>query len=436
MDDDEKAKPENKPYSDPQLNVRAFTSIGAIYGGAYEAQLIGNPSIDINVVKGSKADNATLHNGTGDTYPAGTTGNLGLHYPEHKKGEIGAIGSVYGGGYSGNIIGNPSINIGTQTSVEFISEPTHLGTRNEDYTYNATTKISTVPVQGANITGNVYGGGNAADIIGNATITIGTKDLTGTGKNGTKIGGDVFGGGFGPTTTVTGDVEVNIGANTGTDASPNYVGYAQITGSVYGGSAKGKVNATKSDTNPISYTQSSGTTQVNLYGGTIGTDLYGGGYGLDNAEADVYGPVTVTVSGGSVANVFGCNNLKGSPKQTVSVNITGTDNPVSPAIYTINSVYGGGNQAAYTGTPTVLMSGGKVEKIFGGGYGSTATVDGGTSVTMSGGTAGYVYGGGNLAPVTSNATVTLEGNATVNGDVFGGGNQAVVNGTATVNIQE
>ena len=52
------------------------------------------------------------------------------------------------------------------------------------------------------------------------------------------------------------------------------------------------------------------------------------GEGHANVAADVYGPVTVTVEKGDttntvVNNVFGCNNVLGTPKNTVTVNITG-----------------------------------------------------------------------------------------------------------------
>ena len=385
------------PYADPQVNVRAFTSIGAIYGGGYSALMVGNPTIDINVAKGSHADNATIHSlteGNENYFPEGNTATTpSLPYPAHKLGEIGAIGNVFGGGNLANVIGNTTINIGTETEIPFISSPSHL-TKNTD--------TNKYPVSGANITGNVYGGGNAADIIGNTTVTIGTVDLTGEGKDGTKIGVDVFGGGFGSTTTVTGNVEVNIGAETDDD----YVGYATISGNVYGGSAEGKVNATKSGTETITYATSSGTptTEVNLYGGTITGNLYGGGYGLNNAEADVYGAVSVNVYGGTVPNVFGGNNLSGVTRNTVSVNIAGG---------TISeNVYGGGNAADAIGNVTVTVTDGSMVDVFGAGFGQTTVVGGDVTV--------------NIGEKDGN---TLNGNATITGNVYGGSAKGAVNAT-------
>ena len=64
-------------------------------------------------------------------------------------------------------------------------------------------------------------------------------------------------------------------------------------------------------------------------------NLYGGGHGPDgNEDADVYGPITVTVKGGTATTAFGCNNNSGTPKSTVTVNIEGG---------TVTNVCGGGN---------------------------------------------------------------------------------------------
>ena len=410
FDSENALRPEGEkatPYDDPQVNVRAFTSIGAIYGGGYSAKLMGNPSVDINVAKGSHADDATLHSGDGDTYPAGTTGGtLALPYPAHKKGEIGAIGNVFGGGNLANVIGDTHINIGTETEIEFISSPSHL---------TANVETGKYPVSGANITGNVYAGGNAADIIGNTTVTIGTVDLTGEGKDGTKIAGNVFGGGLGETTTVTGDIEVNIGADTGEAPAHNYVGYAAISGSVYGGSAKGKVNATKSGTEESpTFAASTGTTAVNFFGGTITGDLYGGGYGLDNAQADVYGAVTVNMYGGTVPNVYGSNNLSGATQDAVNVNISG--GAIS------QNVYGGGNAADALGDVTVTVTGGSMTDVYGGGKGQTTVVGGDVTVNI-----------GTKTTTGEPPTTTYAGTGEISGNVYGGSALGAVNATKGAN---
>ena len=61
------------------------------------------------------------------------------------------------------------------------------------------------------------------------------------------------------------------------------------------------------------------TTHVNLYGGEITGNIHGGGLGASDVAADVYGPVTVDVYGGTVNNVFGCNNVNGKEQSTINV---------------------------------------------------------------------------------------------------------------------
>ena len=78
--------------------------------------------------------------------------------PPHTKGEIGAIGNVFGGGNAAKVVGKPKVNIGTETSV----------------TYETGDKAAH-EVIGAKIVGNVYGGGNAAEVTGDTDVIIGKK---------------------------------------------------------------------------------------------------------------------------------------------------------------------------------------------------------------------------------------------------------------------
>ena len=414
---------------DVEVNVLACTSIGKVFGGGRgsTATVIGNTHVWINMLNG-------IIKGT----------------PKQKGDDnyIGKIGQVFGGGSAANVIGNTTIDIGTATvyTDENDVNKTLIGVNiinGNDYLSPTSNANETITDAG------IYGGGFSADVDGNATLNIGTKELS----EGTNITGNIFGGGYGETTHVTGNVTVNIGADTGTAPAHNYVGYANITGDVYGGSAKGTVNlkTDNSSVNTYSYTNPENEeetltadcyTQVNLYGGTISGNLYGGGLGEDNEApiadhpADVYGPVTVNVEGGKVTKVFGCNNVLGSPKQTAAVNIHGMEAPEEPATYTITSVYGGGNLAAYNGTGgvSVTMTNGYVNDVFGGGLGTTAVVNGNTTVAVSGGTiTNNIYGGGSEAQVTGGTSLTLSG-GTVANDVYGGGQEADVTGAVTVAI--
>ena len=148
--------PEGK--QDPTLNIRSFTSIGNVYGGGLgiDAVVTGNPTVNINVVKG--ANNAVEN----WPYNDGRTIDFGNDYkvtlPVHEKGKIGAIGTVFGGGNAAEVIGNTNVNIGTETSVVFESLPVDERTKT---------------VEGADIRGNVYGGGNQADVTGKTNVKVG-----------------------------------------------------------------------------------------------------------------------------------------------------------------------------------------------------------------------------------------------------------------------
>ncbi|WP_294744708.1 BACON domain-containing protein [uncultured Prevotella sp.] len=431
------------PYAIDVL-VESCTSIGKIFGGGNLAEVIGNTHVEINMFHGNT------------TEPTPSTNR-----------PIGTIGQVFGGGNEAKVTGSTTVDIGTDgetidTETNTVLEEHKKGVViassdqfiNPDYNPN---DLVNYPLR-KSITAGIYGGGNAADVDGDAEINIGTAQQS----LGINITADIFGGGYGETTTVTGNVAVNIGTNAGTNESPNYVGYANITGDVYGGSAKGKVNATKDDNwdnthlDRVTATTGNKTTTVNFYGGTISDtnptsnkgNIYGGGYGRDDEsgqlkDADVYGPITVNVYEGCsstanvnnhVNNVFGCNNQNGTPKSTVVVNING--GTVS------QSVYGGGNQAIMDGSPVVNVTGGIIGtdneggaeygNVYGGGLGSNGTgnqtdlnkvkaglVKGNTRINVSGGTILHnIYGGGAYGSVGTytydNSTSMPTGLATAN----------------------
>ena len=395
-----------------QVNVFSCTSIGKVYGGGLgsTAKVIGNTHVWVNMLNG-------IINGTPKT-------NQDNNY-------IGKIGQVFGGGSAADVKGNTTIDIGTATVHPNIENKDLIGVNiipGTDYlSPNTNTNVSITDA-------GIYGGGEAADVDGNTTLNIGRENLS----EGTNITGNIYGGGLGSGTHVTGNVQVNIGKSVTTEGVTSYVGYANITGDVYGGSAKGKVNSYLNNSNVETLTDGA-TTQVNLYGGTITGNVYGGGLGDASNAADVYGAVTVNVKGGSANNVFGCNNENGTPKSTVVVNIDGG------RVY--KSVYGGGNQAIMDGSPVVNVTAGTIGtdndgntvyggavygNVYGGGLGSNGTgtqtdlqkvmaglVKGNTEINISGGTILHnIYGGGAYGSVGTytydNSTSMPTGLATAN----------------------
>ena len=137
-------------YADPQVNLTSFTSIGNVFGGGYgeKAVMVGNPTVNINEEVGSPTEYPT----TGDFDATGYKGKdweiedgYTVTMPAHTKTKIGAIGNVFGGGNAARVIGDATVNVGTVNN-------------------------------SANITGNVYGGGNNAEVTGDTNVNIGRKN--------------------------------------------------------------------------------------------------------------------------------------------------------------------------------------------------------------------------------------------------------------------
>ncbi len=208
-------------YADPKVNVKSFTSIGTVYGGGYgaTAKMVGNPTVNVSVVEGAWKDyvgESSQYEEEGYVYD--DTGYKGetltivdsdgttthdVDVPSHAKGKIGAINNVFGGGNAAPVKGNTSVNIGTLekisiksyveksvtvgTSVEGLYTRSGEGTMASPYRYTSATgtavegtkyyeeKDVEKDVIGADIRGNVYGGGNNAEVTGNTNVNIGKK---------------------------------------------------------------------------------------------------------------------------------------------------------------------------------------------------------------------------------------------------------------------
>ena len=367
-------------YDSPQLNLRSFTSIGNVYGGGYQAMVIGDPEININEIKGKYAD--TEHAaGTLDEVP----------YPKHEANTIGAIGNVYGGGFGADVKGSPKVNIGTVSKVAYVAGEDH----------------AEKDIVGASITGSVYGGGYGGNtnVTGTATVNIGEKRDVKDGEgnvtsttyhpHNTSIGGDIYGG---SALGAVANTQVNLYAGsltsnvfgggmgqTGTDAKSATISTmatvslfeATVTGNIYGGcnvngtAAATTVNikggtvgtgtlttTTNSETSEVSITDWNRTKASNVHGGGYGKDTYVTGsvlvnIGEENATSgptifgDVYG-------GGALGHVNGTKNTStetGALPITSTTNATTTVNLYSGTIY--GDAYGGGlgdaTNAAYVG---------------------------------------------------------------------------------------
>ena len=164
------------PSDDPVVNVRSFTSIGAVYGGGYgtRARMIASPTVNINESLGTPDNyptsgdyNANGFKGKTLTFDAGKPTEHTVKLPAHTKGKIGAIGDVFGGGNAAEVKGNTTVNVGTLSENTFVSLDDDPNTTDIDE--------SKLPVVGVDIRGNVYGGGNNAEVTGDTHVTIGKE---------------------------------------------------------------------------------------------------------------------------------------------------------------------------------------------------------------------------------------------------------------------
>ena len=193
----------------PTVNVKSFSSIGDIYGGGYgkTATVTGDTYVNINVCDGkdfgdsqeTEVTNANKHTGdrtisfsenkrTDDGgFETDDDGNrivedqvINVFLPPFTTGSIGGINNVYGGGNAAKVVGNTNVNIGTLSEVEIVSldKVQALDDNNQplkDNDENPVMVYQTKTVKGANIIGNVYGGGNNAEVTGNTNVTIGKR---------------------------------------------------------------------------------------------------------------------------------------------------------------------------------------------------------------------------------------------------------------------
>lgn len=160
-----------------------------------------------------------------------------------------------------------------------------------------------------------------------------------------------------------------------------------------------------------------GSTKVRILNGTV-NEVYAG-----CNQSDVFGDTTLQILGGEITSAYGGNNQSGSIAGDVSVSMSGGD---------VTALLGGGNLAGYRGTATVTVNGGSVGTLYGGG--KEAAVN--ETVVNILGTAEIdnAYGGGDEGPVRTNCSITLSETASV-GILYGGANAADIDGDVTLTLQ-
>ncbi len=277
------------------------------------------------------------------------------------QAQVKVGGNIYGGGEKANVVGNDTVRI--------------HGVHNDT------------------ILGNVYGGGLEGQVSGNAIVemssgVVGTPGQpTGTMNNGVAVcpvanGGRVFGGGKGSTTDhehglVEGNTFVTIS------------GTAKVLMNVYGGGEMASVGSGNLND------KNSGVATVTIEGGEVGPldgsahngYVFGGGKGLNDSN-DAY---------------WNFANVDSSSVVMTAGTVWG-------------SLFGGSEDGHVIGDATLTYSGGTL------GTNGKTSWDG----NIFGGGRNYEAGNNTSGRVGGNVHVFVRGTAAVKGNVFGGGRLASV----------
>ena len=377
-----------------------------------------NGNITNNVLVKIGEENATFVN---QVYGGGNQANISNTALSDKVYiyENGTVTEAFNGGNQAGIAGNCQRGLYIQGGT--VLEGAYGGSNSSgtlEYTYVECSDGATAK--------NVYGGGK-----GNGTLVSGNTEVVIKGS--TNITDSVYGGGEGETARVNGNTSVKIDENStvdvnvygGGNAGPTQgstkveIDAATIEGNVFGG-GKGST-ATVSTNSDVDI----------LTGALIKGNVYGGGdAGPLTRNTDVY--VESTVNGNVFGGGKGSTAIVGGDTATLieGASITNTSDSTD-----VGNVYGGGDQGKVNGSTTVSIVNSTVKnQVYGGGNQADITYS--TSVSLTNGsTATTVFGGGNAGKVGTNTAVSLD-SATVTGNVYGGGNEGDVTGNPTVTVMD
>ncbi len=347
-----------------EIGTSSNNGKGNVYGGGSIAKVLGDTKITVD---DSTVWGNVYGGGDGVTVPS----KVKLFWPEDH-----AIYSE-GGALSGKgIVYQHPYYSGKHGEITWTKQVPNPDNRNKDtgykgyleYTWSNGADLQAVGIDHENrllYSPNTEGLGS---VEGNTSVHV-----TGT----TIVHGDVFGGGN--EGVVFGNTSVVIEAEERAD------GNANVQGSVFGGGNKADVKALKDENG----------TPVN---------------GSDNKPLE--GNVSLIIKSGIVNNAYGGNNLSGSIEGQIRAELTGTG-------HIVNSIFGGGNKAAYAGITNFVISGGTV-----GDYDSEQNE--GQTVT------GTAYGGGREASVYG-ANTTISGGTirafiggSLSADIINPGNDSIL----------
>ena len=385
---DDKGTPDDKS-DDVEYSGASYPNRGNVYGAGCGTDMYDSNNDGIKdkynslagIVKGTTTINITGGQVVHNVYGAGAMGSVGGNTAVTDAGKTtinisgGRIG--YDGDGNGHVFGAARGEFGVSTAASGLA---HVRETEVNINYTTTPAADNQGKTEQLIAGTVFGGGEAGTV----------KESVAVKMTGGLVLKDVYGGGaLADTQTSNWDATSNDNAGGWADADKKSTLH---------------------------------TTTVRLTGGRVGEEVFGGGLGEAGKPAYVWGDVlvdlngttaidgttkkpqttgtaTTNASGCVVGQVFGCNNVNGTPKGDVMVHIYATQNAEATQIanttevttakvkgrYDVTAVYGGGNQAAYNPvTPYNGTAGPKTQVI----------IEGCDKTSIE-----TVYGGGNAAAV-------------------------------------
>lgn len=429
--------------------IKGGTISGSVFGAGRRRGNANNVSVNI--------DGGTIG---GSVYGSGRDNAFADSPVVHIRGGTISSGNVYGGGINANVKDDDQtaiVNVygtfkntinnvfgGSQSSGEVINSIINIsggiiknlygGNDSGGYTIN-----STINIQGGKVT-SVYGGGYNAP-FGNVTVSGSTITNFPASTNVNIRGGtvtNVYGGGHkspvGYDTIVTIDdsegnpveTAVSISGSTAVNITGGTIGAAGTSSVVYGGGYQGSVNGNSTVNlsnvavdNVYGGSYNSGdvkSSSVNINSGGKVANLFGGGHNNSN----VLNTSVTMKTGSEVTTLYGGNNGPGIVKST-DITVSGG---------TVNTLYGGNAIKGSVTDTFIKVSGGVVTTLFGSGNVSDTTNS--TNVTVSGGNVQTLYGGGDSANTTK--TTTIVASAGTIGELFGGGVGSNSTGKAVITL--
>ena len=326
------------PYAQPELNIISCTYIGNVFGGGLgkPAKMYANPTVNVNMVAGRHAATAVpammeeLHLDPTKTAP--NPDNLGI------------IRNVYGGGDAADIEGNTTVNIAVEYVVKQVNVGANVtgyytrsgaGTTADPFVYTAATGTA---VEGktyyekkanqgsAYIIGSVFGGGNAADVLGNTNVTM----------SGGYVFNGIFGGGY--------------AGNVGTFTRSSDTQYTNVFGHT--------AHASKCIGKPISCKAGTGKCTVLVNGGQIGP-LSVATEGMNRKDEDGKGiPVPEGWVWGAGQGLV--EDPATHPDTHFTSYVGSTDVTIGGTALIMESIIGGGEFGRVLGNTLVKIEGGQI----------------------------------------------------------------------------